>query len=148
MADCKTNGHLWNSQRKCIMCKCDRPDEPAGDYLHDLRVMATDALDNPIDARVPRSERDLVVQAEILIELIDANSQNVELRARIAQLESQTPTDAEWRKVCGNTEFGCCLLKRKVVELEAENQRLRASMAQMAAELGRMRSASKDARGK
>lgn len=28
MATCETNGHLWNSQRKCIMCKCDRPEEP------------------------------------------------------------------------------------------------------------------------
>lgn len=66
MADCKTNGHLWNSQRKCIMCECERPAEPAADYLHDLRVMATDALDSPIDARVPRHERDLVVQADIV----------------------------------------------------------------------------------
>lgn len=33
--------------------------------------MAIKALDHPVDARVPRGERDLVVPAEILIDLID-----------------------------------------------------------------------------
>jgi hypothetical protein len=44
----------------------------------------------------------------------------VELRVRIAQLQSQVSGYQSWEKECGNTSQGCCEQKRRIAQLQAQ----------------------------
>lgn len=68
MADCFINGHVYGSAEKCIFCGAEScTTQP----LMELREIALGALNDPIDPKTPVHERDLVVQAEVLLKLID-----------------------------------------------------------------------------
>lgn len=68
MADCFINGHIYGSSEKCIFCGAEScTTQP----LMELREIALGALNHPIDPKTPIHERDLAVQAEVLLKLID-----------------------------------------------------------------------------
>lgn len=68
MADCFINGHMYGPRQTCIFCGADHG---ASQPLMELREIALGALNDPIDPQTPIHDRDLVVQAEVLIKLID-----------------------------------------------------------------------------
>jgi hypothetical protein len=71
-ATCETHGHIYGAHGRCIFCD----DQPGTSQpLLELRAIAVSALEHPLNERVPRHERDLVVQAEVLIKLIDHYTQ-------------------------------------------------------------------------
>lgn len=68
MADCFINGHLYGPKQTCVFCGADSGTRQP---LMELRQIALGALNDPIDPQTPMYERDLVVQAEVLLKLID-----------------------------------------------------------------------------
>lgn len=68
MADCFINGHLYGPKQACMFCGAE---SGTSQPLMELREIALGALNDPIDPKTPMYDRDLVVQAEVLLKLID-----------------------------------------------------------------------------
>lgn len=68
MADCFINGHMYGPKENCIFCGAE---SGTSQPLMELREIALGALSDPIDPQTPIYDRDLVVQAQVLLKLID-----------------------------------------------------------------------------